>query len=222
MAPPNDTKHDIDGPVRLAFDGDAVLFDQESEVVFQEEGLDALLAREAALADVPMTPGPFANFLSALGRIQHEVGAGHLVIRTSLVTARNAPAHKRVVNTLRHWGVQLDETFFLGGIEKAGVLEVLHPHIFFDDQDAHPLPAQAKIPSARSPGFNRSRQPQSKARSNSTSLELRQISSGPSSVQTTTRSGHGSALAVASSLARLAGFRAWPGRHSATRRGRLG
>lgn len=135
--------------VRIAFDGDAVLFDGESERVFQENGLEAFLEREARLADVPMNPGPFEPFLRGLRLVQDRFPEGASPIRTSLVTARNAPAHKRVVNTLRSWGVSLDESFFLGGIDKAPILAQLRPHIFFDDQMTHLEGSRRQTPSAQ-------------------------------------------------------------------------
>jgi 5'-nucleotidase len=134
--------------VRIGFDGDAVLFDAESERVYQEQGLDAFLEREAALANRPMNPGPFKPFLMGLKRIQDQFPEENSPIRTALITARNAPAHRRVVKTLRAWGVRVDETFFLGGIEKVGILDVLRPHIYFDDQMIHLERAQARTPAA--------------------------------------------------------------------------
>ena len=134
--------------VRIAFDGDAVLFDSESERYFQEHGLEAFLAREAELADEPMDPGPFKPFLLALGRIQSRFTGGGSPIRTALVTARNAPAHKRVIKTLRDWGVEVDEAVFLGGVDKAEILEAMRPHIFFDDQMTHLERARLLVPSA--------------------------------------------------------------------------
>ncbi|HSH58279.1 MAG TPA: 5'-nucleotidase [Acidimicrobiales bacterium] len=151
MNPPEDFDEEPVGPVKIAFDGDAVLFDDESERVFQSQGLEAFLARERDLADVPMNPGPFRAFLGALGRVQSVAGVEHDVIRTALVTARNAPATKRVVNTLRAWDVRVDESFFLGGIEKAGVLAAMKAHIFFDDQHVHLDPAHTTTPSAHVP-----------------------------------------------------------------------
>ena len=130
---------------------DAVLFDDESERVFQDQGLDAFLAREAELAEVPMNPGPFKPFLTALGRVQAAAGADQNVIRTALVTARSAPATKRVVKTLRTWDVRVDESFFLGGVEKAGVLAALNAHIFFDDQSAHLERTSKDVPSVHIP-----------------------------------------------------------------------
>jgi 5'-nucleotidase len=134
--------------VRIAFDGDAVLFDERSELLYQHAGLDAFQDHEAQHADEPLNPGPFAPFLLALKRIQDRYPEGTSPIRTSLVTARGAPTHIRVVNTLRAWGVRIDETFFLGGIEKAPVLAALRPHIFFDDQLGHLRDAQRQVPSA--------------------------------------------------------------------------
>jgi 5'-nucleotidase len=136
------------GEVRIAFDGDAVLFDERSELLFQRDGLEAFQDHEAKRASEPLSPGPFAPFLLALKRIQDRFPEGRSPIRTALVTARGAPTHMRVVNTLRAWGVRMDETFFLGGIEKAPVLAALRPHIFFDDQLGHLREAQRRVPSA--------------------------------------------------------------------------
>ena len=135
--------------VRIAFDGDAVLFDPSSEAVFQQEGLAAFQAHEAERADVPMRPGPFEPFLHALQRIQARFAEEEAPVRTALVTARGAPAHRRVVNTLRAWGVRIDESFFLGGVAKAPVLEGFRPHIFFDDQVTHLETASRRTPSAQ-------------------------------------------------------------------------
>lgn len=136
------------GEVRIAFDGDAVLFDERSELLYQREGLQAFQEHEAQRASEPLSPGPFAPFLLALKRIQDRFPEGRSPIRTALVTARGAPTHTRVVHTLRAWGVRIDETFFLGGIEKAPVLAALRPHIFFDDQLGHLREAQRRVPSA--------------------------------------------------------------------------
>lgn len=140
--------HDDVREVRIAFDGDAVLFHEDSELRFQRDGLEAFQENEALHASEPLSPGPFTPFLLALKRIQDRFPEGKSPIRTALVTARGAPAHQRVVNTLRAWGVRMDETFFLGGIEKAPVLEALRPHIFFDDQLRHLRAAQERVPSA--------------------------------------------------------------------------
>jgi 5'-nucleotidase len=136
------------GEVRIAFDGDAVLFDERSELLFQREGLEAFQENEARRASEPLNPGPFAPFLMALKRIQDRFPEGKSPIRTALVTARGGPTHTRVVNTLRTWGVRMDETFFLGGIDKAPVLAALKPHIYFDDQLGHLREASRRVPSA--------------------------------------------------------------------------
>jgi 5'-nucleotidase len=134
--------------VRIAFDADAVLSDAESQKVYDERGLDAFHEHEAAHADEPMSPGPFRPFLDGLARIQARFGAASPV-RTALVTARAAPAHIRVVNTLRAWGVTVDETYFLGGVDKTEVLKAFGAHIFFDDQHIHVTRAAAKVPAAQ-------------------------------------------------------------------------
>jgi 5'-nucleotidase len=134
--------------VRVAFDGDAVLFDAAAQQVYDAHGLDAFHEHEATHADEPMAPGPFRPFLDGLARIQAHFG-GSSPIRTALVTARAAPAHYRVVNTLRSWGVTVDETYFLGGVDKAQVLEAFGAHIFFDDQLVHVESAAARVPAAQ-------------------------------------------------------------------------
>ncbi len=138
--------------VRIAFDGDAVLFSDESERIYQEHGLDAFQANELAHSEVPLAPGPFQRFLSLIHQIQ--VSYQHTdqrPIRTALVTARSAPAHKRVIKTLRHWGVQIDEAFFLGGLDKSPVLEQFRPHIFFDDQTTFCQQAAKVVPTGHVP-----------------------------------------------------------------------
>ncbi len=134
--------------VRIAFDGDAVLFGDASEQIYQREGLEAFQKHELERVTQPMDPGPFEPFLRALSRVQAEFPAGESPIRTALVTARNAPAHKRVIYTLRAWDVRVDEAFFLGGADKTPVLEVFKPHIYFDDQTSHLEAARATVPSA--------------------------------------------------------------------------
>ncbi len=138
---------DVD-QVRVAFDGDAVLFGDESERYFRDHDLEAFQAREAELADQPMDPGPFKSFLEALATIQARFTDRTSPIRTALVTARNAPAHKRVIKTLRAWNVHVDEAVFLGGVEKAEILGAMRPHIYFDDQMTHLERARLLVPSA--------------------------------------------------------------------------
>ena len=114
--------------------------------MFQREGLAAFQDNERMRTDEPLNPGPFASFLLALKRIQDRFADGESPIRTALVTARGGPTHTRVIKTLRAWGVRMDETFFLGGIEKAPVLAALRPHIFFDDQLGPPARGPAPRP----------------------------------------------------------------------------
>ncbi len=123
--------------LRIAFDGDAVLFSDEAERVYKKDGLDAFTASEVGSAKEPLSGGPFKNFLAALHRIQSEYPADHSPIRTALVTARSAPAHERVVRTLRAWGIRIDEALFLGGLEKGPFLKAFGADIFFDDQHTH-------------------------------------------------------------------------------------
>ena len=135
--------------IRIAFDGDAVLFSAESERIYQRDGLDAFAAHERSKADEPMEKGPFANFLMTIAHIQAQFSDRESSpIRTALVTSRNAPAHERAIKTLRQWGVRVDEAFFLGGVRKQEVLSAFGAHIFFDDQPAHAEPASKYVPSA--------------------------------------------------------------------------
>jgi 5'-nucleotidase len=123
--------------LRIAFDGDAVLFSDEAERVFQADGLAAFSKSEQEAAARPLPGGPFREFLSALHRIQTEFPRDGQPIRTALVTARSAPAHERVIRTLRQWGVRIDEALFLGGLDKAEYLRAFGADIFFDDQHRH-------------------------------------------------------------------------------------
>ena len=123
--------------LRIAFDGDAVLFSDQAERVYKTGGLDAFTASEVESAKEPLSGGPFKNFLAALHRIQSEYPADRAPIRTALVTARSAPAHERVVRTLRAWGIRIDEALFLGGLDKGPFLKAFGADIFFDDQRGH-------------------------------------------------------------------------------------
>ena len=123
--------------LRIAFDGDAVIFGDESERVSEEQGIDAFHRNETELADKPLSGGPFRGFLAALHRLQEAYPPDASPIRTALVTARSAPAHKRVILTLRSWGVRLDEALFLGGRDKGPFLEAFGADIFFDDSHAN-------------------------------------------------------------------------------------
>ena len=151
---PTEQPIDPDAPVeqiRIAFDGDAVIFSDESEQIYKSEGIDAFTEHERENAKKPLPEGPFAKLLKTISLVQSQFGPDDVPIRTALVTARNAPAHERVIRTLREWGVNIDEAFFLGGIEKAEVLRSFGAHIFFDDQTVHTGPASKLVPSARVP-----------------------------------------------------------------------
>ena len=137
--------------IRIAFDGDAVIFSDESEKIFQAEGLEAFALHEQKNANNPLPEGPFAKLLKTLSLIQKQFPKDESPIRTALVTARNAPAHERVIRTLRAWNVRIDEVFFLGGVKKSEVLKAFNANIFFDDQPAHTDPASKLVPSARVP-----------------------------------------------------------------------
>ena len=137
--------------IRIAFDGDAVIFSDEAERIYQEKGLQAFAEHEQANAKKPLPEGPFAKLLKTISLIQQKFPKDQVPIRTALVTARNAPAHERVILTLRAWSVRIDEVFFLGGIEKSNVLKSFGANIFFDDQTAHTDPASKLVPSARVP-----------------------------------------------------------------------
>lgn len=123
--------------LRFAFDGDAVLFSDEAEQVFKAEGLEAFTQRERESAHTPLSGGPFKSFLSALQGLQKEFTREQCPIRTALVTARSAPAHERVIRTLRAWDVRIDESLFLGGLEKSAFLKAYGADVFFDDQQSH-------------------------------------------------------------------------------------
>jgi 5'-nucleotidase len=134
--------------LRIAFDGDAVLFSDEAELVYQREGLDAFQRHEVSRAATPLPPGPFKPLLEALHRLQRadDNGAG-LRIRTALVTARSVPAHERAIRTLMDWQIEVDETFFLGGLPKGPFLREFEPDFFFDDQTGHVDNAAPHVPS---------------------------------------------------------------------------
>ena len=131
--------------VRIAFDGDAVLFSDEAEQVFQSQGLNAFQEHERANARRPLTPGPFKPLLEALHRLQSQ-GTDTMRIRTALVTARSAPAHERAIRTLMDWQVQVDEAMFLGGLDKGEFLREFEPDFFFDDQTGHIESAARHVP----------------------------------------------------------------------------
>jgi 5'-nucleotidase len=137
--------------VRIAFDGDAVLFSDEAERVYQSEGLDAFQQHELSKALQPLPEGPFKPFLAALHRLQ-AAGTPEMKIRTALVTARSAPAHERAIRTLMQWNIQVDEAMFLGGLEKGEFLREFEPDFFFDDQTRHVAHAALHVPSGHVAG----------------------------------------------------------------------
>ncbi len=139
------------GQLRIAFDGDAVIFGDEAERVFQESGLEAFSDSEREAAAQPLSGGPFKPVLEALHKIQSAYPIEGNPIRTALVTARSAPAHKRVVLTLREWGIRIDEALFLGGRSKGEFLKTFGADIFFDDQQVHIESAKVHVTSAHVP-----------------------------------------------------------------------
>ena len=145
--------------IRIAFDGDAVIFSDEAERIFQNEGIEAFESHERENASQPLPAGPFARLLKALAFIQKSfetvaagaASGGPAPIRTALVTARSSPAHERVIRTLRAWDVAIDETFFMGGVAKSDVLAAFKPHMFFDDQAGHCAGAAPLVQTGRVP-----------------------------------------------------------------------
>ncbi len=137
--------------LRFAFDGDAVLFSDESERVFKQKGLEAFTEKEKAEAHNPLMGGPFKQFLAALQGLQKEFGEEASPIRTALVTARSAPAHERVIRTLRDWDIRIDESLFLGGLEKGAFLKAYGADVFFDDQESHCESARSHVATGHVP-----------------------------------------------------------------------
>jgi len=154
----NYTDDPQDKELRIAFDFDGVLVDDEAEQVFQKDGLEGYHSSEKSKAKVPLNRGPLKELLEKIARLQEvELQRARQdpnyvpTIRTAIITARNAPAHERLVQTLRSWGITVDETFMLGGIDKAGILSEFRPHIFFDDQKVHLDTASGIVPSVHVP-----------------------------------------------------------------------
>ncbi|MCF6300448.1 MAG: 5'-nucleotidase [Proteobacteria bacterium] len=125
---------ELNEQIRIAFDGDAVLFSDESEKIYKAKGLEAFRDNESKLQNQPLNPGPFQGFLKKLHDLQSVFPLGESPIRTALVTARSAPSHKRVILTLRDWGIRIDEALFLGGQDKSEFLISFKADIFFEDQ----------------------------------------------------------------------------------------
>lgn len=151
--PPGEISEIKKGQVRIAFDGDAVLFDDSSELVYKSEGLQQFQKTEDQKQDIPLAEGPYATLLRKLSRLQDRLpfSIDFSPVRIAIVTARSAPAEMRVIKTLRNWGVYVDEVFFLGGMEKTEILKAFRPHIFFDDQDLHLEKAAQVVPSGKVP-----------------------------------------------------------------------
>ncbi|ENM5847879.1 5'-nucleotidase [Vibrio mimicus] len=155
-----DIKDDTeDLELRIAFDFDGVIADDEAEGIYQSSGqLADFHSHESELVDVPHNPGPLKNFLQRISDIQkleferQKMDSSYLpMLKVSIVTARNAPSHKRVINTMRAWDIAVNEAFFMGGVEKSKVLNILRPHIFFDDQKLHLKPSSSILPSVHIP-----------------------------------------------------------------------
>lgn len=149
--------------LRVAFDFDGVLADDAAEQVFKAEGLEAFHKSESERADVPHNAGPLHELLAKIAKLQEldkaraAAGADRgRRIKIAIITSRNAPAHKRVVTSLRAWGITIDQTFFLGGMDKAPILKTFRPHIFFDDQKLHLDAAAAVVPCVHVPVVRRS------------------------------------------------------------------
>jgi len=137
-------EEDEGNELRIAFDFDGVVASDDAEKIYQEKGLEAFHSTESSNAQMPLEPGLLADLISKIAALQRmelirkeKNPEYQRVINTAIVTARNAPAHERLVNTLKNWGVDVDELFFLGGIDKSRILDVMRPHIFFDDQLGH-------------------------------------------------------------------------------------
>jgi len=145
--PPENFKAETDR-VKFAFDADAVVFSEESEIIYKTQNIDAFHQHEKANENVPLNDGPFAALLRKLSDIQDQLPVEKELspLRIAIVTARNSPSHMRVVKTLRSWNVYVDEAYFLGGWPKTPVLEAIGTHIFFDDQDRHLVDSQTKVP----------------------------------------------------------------------------
>ncbi|PIP79800.1 MAG: 5'-nucleotidase [Gammaproteobacteria bacterium CG22_combo_CG10-13_8_21_14_all_40_8] len=130
-------KTDFSDEIRFAFDGDAVLFSDDAEKIYQEQGLEAFTQSEKNAAKQPLPGGPFKSFLAILHHIQHQYTHDNCPIKTALVTARSAPTHERVIRTLRSWNIRIDQALFLGGLSKGAFLEAFGADVFFDDQLGH-------------------------------------------------------------------------------------
>ncbi len=143
-----------DGQVRIALDGDSVVFGPESDLIYKSHGLAGFLTHETEKARVPMEPGPMGHFFRKISKLRDQlaINGDKKLIRVALVTARTAPSHERVVHTFRSWGCMPDEAHFVGAFEKSEILRAFAPHIFFDDQEKHVLGAASVVASGLVPG----------------------------------------------------------------------
>lgn len=148
--PPTDYVPESDR-VKFAFDADAVVFSEDSEQIYKEQGMEAFHKHELENEDVPLNDGPFAKLLRKLSKIQEFLPTTIELtpLRIAIVTARNAPSHMRVIKTLRHWGVYVDEAYFMGGLSKGKVLKAFGAHIFFDDQETYLDGSSKVVPSGK-------------------------------------------------------------------------
>lgn len=137
--------------LRVAFDGDAVIFSDHAEQIFQDKGLEEFTESEKSAANDPLPGGPFKSFLAALHRIQNAYDARQSPIRTALFTARAAPTHERVIRTLRAWDIRIDEAVFLGGMDKGNFLKSFQADIYFDDQAGHCESTRKHVPTGHVP-----------------------------------------------------------------------
>lgn len=144
--------------IKIAFDGDAVLFSEESEIIYKLQGMEAFRKHETINTNTPMNEGPYAKLLKKIAFIRNKLPMRmeYSPLRISIVTARNSPADIRVIKTLRNWGVYVDEAYFLGGLDKGPILDALKPHIFFDDQQTHLNSAIRFVPAGRVPYSSKS------------------------------------------------------------------
>ena len=140
--------------LKVAFDGDSVIFSEESQKIFDEQGLEAFNMNEKNLADNPLSGGPFKSFLRELYKVQQSFPRTECPIRIALVTARSAPSHERVIKTLREWNIRIDESLFLGGMDKTGFLKDFGADIFFDDQIENCKSASLEVPTGQVINFN--------------------------------------------------------------------
>jgi 5'-nucleotidase len=150
-AVPDHLSDEID-QIRIAFDGDAVLFSDESEAIYQSYGIEKFIEHEQEKVDTPLPEGPFFKLLKVLSSLQADTQfVDNSPVRIAVVTARSIPTHERVIKTLNLWNVRVDEAFFMGGVPKTPILEKFKPHIYFDDQEAHCGPAASVVPTGRVP-----------------------------------------------------------------------